>query len=444
MRTRVNPTQAAVDSFVAAFADFERTHAGKPWLAKRRREAIARFAELGFPTTRDEEWKYTDVTPAANLAVAPQFRLDFEPHLNGAAAKLATELPLGDLTSIRLVFVDGHFAAELSNLEGLPAEAEVCSLAAALAADSEVVQEHLGRICDETTEVFTVLNAAFAQDGAFIRVPANLKVEEPIHLLFIATADAPTVTHPRNLFLLGTGAQATVIETYTSTAGGEYLTNAVTEIVCGANAQFEHVKIQLESEAAYHVGTSVVHGSRNTVAASYSINFGGKLVRNNATALMGDQNAEITLNGLVVADGHQVIDNHTTMDHAQPHCNSHEVYAHVLDDHANGIFNGKIFVRLDAQKTDAKQSNRSLLLSRDAQVNAKPQLEIFADDVKCTHGATIGQLDETALFYLRSRGIPETEARNILVHAFASEVIEGIAEEKVREKLEELLIQKLS
>jgi Fe-S cluster assembly protein SufD len=443
MRTTINPTQAAQQKFLAAFEEFDKAVPARPWLAAKRRHAIGRVAELGFPTTRDEEWKYTDITPAVNLAVTPLFQVAYESHVNGSAQKLRAALPFPQLASVVLTFVDGHYAPELSDLSALPSGVEVTSLSQALAADSELVQEHFGRTVDAETEVFTALNTAFAQDGAFIRVPSNTVVEVPIQLVFIGTGEGSTVTHPRNLFLLGNTSEVTVIESYVSSTDAVYFTNSVTEVICGAGAKLEHIKVQLESEKAFHIGTSVVVGSRDTVARSHSINFGGRLVRNNATALMGDQNAEITLNGLVVAGGDQHIDNHTAMDHAQPHCNSHEVYTHVLDGHANGVFNGKIFVRLDAQKTDAKQSNRTLLLSPDAQVNAKPQLEIFADDVKCTHGATIGQLDENAMFYLRARGIPEDGARRILIHAFASEVLEGIDQPEVVETLEGLLHERL-
>lgn len=433
----VSPTQLAVERYRAAFADFEHNHPAASWLAKMRRQAIERFAQTGFPTTRDEEWKYTDITPVANLAVTPIFA----PETNGKAPVWNGELPFADVESARLVFLNGHFSPEHSSLKNLPSEIEVCSLAEAFADDSEVVQEHFGRALGEEADVFAALNTAFAQDGAFIRIPGNVQVETPIHLLFLTTGEAATVSHPRNLILIGANSSATIIETYAG--NGVYFTNSATEIIGGANAQLEHIKIQNESEKAFHIATLHIIAARDSRLKADCLNFGGRIVRNTTNALMGDENAEITLNGLVVANGEQHIDNHTAMDHAQPHCDSHENYAHVLDGHSNGVFNGKIFVRIDAQKTDAKQSNRSLLLSKNAQINAKPQLEIFADDVKCTHGATIGQLDMDALFYLRARGLPETEARKILVRAFAGEVIEAIGNEPLREKLETMLSARL-
>ncbi|MBW3636274.1 MAG: Fe-S cluster assembly protein SufD, partial [Armatimonadetes bacterium] len=410
------------------------------WLAGVRRRAIERFALLGFPTVRDEEWKYTDVTPVANLAVTPIFR----PNLNGDATRISGNLPFGDIAGHRLTFVNGHYAPELSNLQTLPAGVTVSSLAAAFENQNEVVQEHFGKILDAENETFAALNTAFAQDGAFIQIPSNLQLETPLHLLFLTHDEGAPVSHPRNLVLAGDNSSVTLIETYASTDEGVYFTNAITEVIAGKNARVEHIKNQIESPKAFHIATLQIAASRDSWVRSHTVNFGGRLVRNNAIAVMGDEGGEVTLNGLVVGKDAQHIDNHTTMDHAQPHCLSHEHYAHVLDDQSNGVFNGKIFVRLDAQKTDAKQSNRTLLLSRDAQINAKPQLEIFADDVKCTHGATIGQLDEDALFYLRARGIPEIAARNILIRAFANEVLDGIPVEDLREKLEAMLLTRLS
>ncbi|HEX8463393.1 MAG TPA: Fe-S cluster assembly protein SufD [Abditibacterium sp.] len=433
-------TQGAVESYTALFSQFEQQHPASPWLSGVRRHAFERFAALGFPTTRDEEWKYTDITPAANLAATPIFRAE----LNGAAAHISANLPFGDIAGHRLTFVNGHYDAQLSRLTTLPEGVIVQNLAAALNSQNEVLQEHFGQSLDAENETFTALNTAFAQDGAFIHIPANVSLETPIHLLFLTHGDAATVTHPRNLILIGDGASATVLETFASTGEGVYFTNAVSEVVAGSNSRLEHVKTQMESPKAFHVSTLQIGTARDTTLRSHNINFGGRLVRNNAVAVMGNEGCEVTLNGLVIGKDSQHIDNHTTMDHAMPHCLSHENYAHVLDDSSNGVFNGKIFVRLDAQKTDAKQSNRSLLLSGDAQINAKPQLEIFADDVKCTHGATIGQLDEDAMFYLRARGIPELQARNILIRAFANEVLDNIPVEDLREKLESIMLSRLS
>ncbi|RYG65344.1 Fe-S cluster assembly protein SufD [bacterium] len=310
--------------------------------------------------------------------------------------------------------------------------------------EGEVIKANFGKIADIDNETFLTLNTAFAQDGAFVHVLANIEVETPIQLIFLSHSEGANVSHPRNMIVADDFAKVTVIETYASTSSDDvYFTNAITEVVAGKGATVEHVKLQTESDKAFHVGGMQIAANRDSNFRSHNINLGGRLVRNNAVAVMGDENCEVTLNGLVVGKGSQHVDNHTTMDHAMPHCLSHENYAHVLDDSSNGVFNGKIFVRLDAQKTDAKQSNRTLLLSPNAQINAKPQLEIFADDVKCTHGATIGQLDDDALFYLRARGIPENEAKAILIRAFANASLDEIPVEDLREKLEGILFDRL-
>lgn len=434
-------TQNALERFLELADEHARVHSGPHWLGEVRRQAREVVAQ-GFPTVRHEEWKYTDPTPAINLVLTPVA----EKATNGSADHAVTHADLPTFgAGHRLVFVNGRFRADLSQIGDLPDGVELGSLAGAIENESEILPEHFGRYADQN-EVFNALNTLFAQDGAWLRVPARTRIEEPIHVLFWTSgghSSAP-ISHPRNLFLLGESASAHVVETYAGEEGVHGWNNAVTEVALGANANFEHVKVQRESLSAFHFGTLQIAAARDVTATSHCLNFGGRLVRNNSNAVMGDSGCEITLDGLVIADGEQHIDNHTVMDHAHPHCRSWEVYAHVLDGKANGVFNGKIFVRPDAQKTDAKQSNRSLLLSRDAQINAKPQLEIFADDVKCTHGATIGELDENALFYLRSRGVPERAARGILVQAFAAEVLGGVTIESLREELKAEITRRLS
>ena len=434
-------TQTAVEHYVSAFTDFQIDHPAPAWLSTKRRAAMDAFKQLGFPTTRDEEWKYTDITPVANLAATPIFR----PDLNGNAPQIAAQLPFGELKGHRLTFVNGHFAPELSSISDLPNGAIVKTMSSAFNEDSEKLEAHFGKHLDWQNETFAALNTAFAQDGAFIYLADNVKLDDSIYLNFISSGAGETVTHPRNLIVLGKGAVAHVVETYAAANSddGIYFCNAITEVETSDGAQLEHIKVQREGEKAFHVGTFQIQSAENVTASSHCLNFGGRIVRNNSNAVLAAPNSEITLNGLVVGRGSQHVDNHTSMDHAMPHCDSHENYAHVLDDNSTGVFNGKIFVREDAQKTDAKQSNRTLLLSRDAQIDAKPQLEIFADDVKCTHGATIGQLDEEALFYLRARGVPEKNARNILIRAFAAEVFETISQDDLREALEGELNKRL-
>jgi Fe-S cluster assembly protein SufD len=271
-------------------------------------------------------------------------------------------------------------------------------------------------------------------------------LEHPVHLLFVtAGADGEwRMAHPRVLVVLGANSQASIVETYAGPAGARYFTNAVTEIALGEHAVLDHYRIQCEGAAAYHVGAVHVRAQRSATCAAHSISAGAALARNDVVAVLDGDGAECTLNGLYIADGQRLVDNHTTIDHARPHCGSREMYKGILADRARGVFNGKIIVRPDAQKTDAKQTNRALLLSEDAQINTKPQLEIFANDVKCTHGAAVGQLDAEALFYLRSRGMHEGAARQILVHAFAADVLNRLPLDTVRVAIEGRLQQQLA
>lgn len=422
----------ARDRYLTQHEHFLNGRTDAAWLRKLRTRAIETFQTLGFPTTRHEEWKYTDVRPIAAFESAAAL----SPNGTTTPQKWAIE------GTLRLTFVAGRYAPELSQTGELPEGVTVCPLADALSRDSEIVQQNLTRYAAIEEEAFTALNTAFFEDGAFIHVPQNVVVETPIHLLFLAPDG--TASHPRNLVLVGDNSQITIVEEYAgkSTISTGF-TNAVTEVMAGKNAQVDHYKVTHEGDSAFHIATMQVQQGRDCRFASHSITFGGKIVRHQANAIMGGTGIETTLNGLYVGGADQLIDNHTIMDHAQPHCNSHELYAGVLAGSSHGVFNGKIFVRLDAQKTDAKQSNRTLLLSRDAEIDAKPQLEIFADDVKCTHGATVGQLDEDSLFYLRARGINENEARDILTYAFANNILERIQVAPLRERLERDLFAKL-
>ncbi len=424
------------DVYLSAFDRFEPSRAGdKPALRRLRRGAIDRFAAVGFPTLDDEEWRFT---PLAALTRVP-FALA-EP---GAAvtAEALDHAALEAGPCSRLVFVNGHFAPELSSLSALPAGAVVASLAEALAKHPDKVEAHLARYADGEDHPFTALNTAFLRDGAFVSLPPGQAVTEPIHLVFVATSPGKaTVCHPRNLIVAGANSQATLIESYVGLGEDVTFTNAVTEIVLGEGAILDHYKVQRESRTAFHVARTQVQQSRSSKFRSHSLTFGGRLTRNDINAHVGGEGCECTLNGLYLASGEQLVDNHTRIDHAMPHCASHELYKGILDGKARGVFNGKIFVHQDAQKTDAKQTNQTLLLSEEAVIDTMPQLEIFADDVKCTHGATVGQLDPEALFYLRSRGIGSTEARALLTFAFANDVIGRVQVEPLRRRLEESLL----
>lgn len=424
------------DIYLANFAEFEKKlgAGNKSVLHRLRQAAIERFEERGLPTLADEEWRFT---PLASLGKVPYKSAEKE------AVALATlkRACFWFEPCNRVVFVNGFHAPELSSVTKLPEGTAIGSLAEVLRNNSKVVEPHLASHADYQDQAFTALNTAFIQDGAFVSIPKGTVVSEPIHLIFVSTTRGePTVSHPRNLILAGVNSQATIIESYVGFDKDVYFTNAVTEIVAGENAMVDHYKIQRESEDAFHIATLQIHQERNGKFSTHSIALGGGLVRNEVNALMNGEGCECTLNGLYLGKNRQLIDNHTRIEHAKPHCASHELYKGILDGKAHGVFSGKIHVHPDAQKTDAKQTNKTLLLSQDAVINSKPQLEIYADDVKCTHGATIGQLAEEAIFYLRSRGLGKEEARGLLTFAFANDIVSRVKVEDLRRQLEDHLL----
>ncbi len=420
-------------SFLTALE--RRPQGGPRWLEDLRSRGAAKFTALGIPTVRDEEWRFTNAAPLAAIEFAPA-----EP-MSGAAERLNgfayTDAPL------RLVIVNGRFDTTLSRTRGLPPGVQAGSLAVALKDYPDVVQRYFGQLADFTGRSFTALNTAFVQDGAFVHLPEGAILDQPIHIVFVSGADGSRVmAHPRTLVVAGAGSQARIIESYIGAAGETCFTNAVSEIFVGENAGVDHYKVQQESLDAFHIASLHVHTSRSSRFSSHSFALGGRFVRNEVTALLDGEGGDCTLNGLYLADRDRLVDNHTTIDHAKPHNGSHEVYKGILGGTSRAIFNGKIIVRQDAQKTDAKQTNRALLLSDHASINTKPQLEIFADDVKCTHGAAIGQLDEDAIFYLRARGLTYFEARDMLIHAFAGDILDRVKIDALRTALEgELYLQ---
>jgi Fe-S cluster assembly protein SufD len=403
-----------------------------------RRMAIERFATLGFPTLRQEAWRQTNVAPIAQGAFV-------RPEGPEPTVDLSRLEPLAVGAAARLVFVDGRLSARLSTLGELPAGVIVASLAEALEKAPDKVEPWLGQYARFDDHPFVALNTAFLRDGALVWVPRGVVVEKPIHLMFVSSSTG-IVTFPRNLFVTGENSQVTLVETYAGEGayeGGAYFTCPVTELVAGPASVVDHYKLQVESRQAFHMATFQIEAERSCAPSSHSISIGGALVRNDVNAVLAGEGIDCILNGLYLGEGKQVIDNHMRVEHAKPHCASHELYKGVLDGAARSVFNGLIHVHPGAQKTDAKQSNRNLLLSASAIANSNPQLEIFADDVKCTHGSTVGQLDEDAIFYLRSRGIGEEAARSLLTYAFASDIVERIKVEPVRRDLEELLFARL-
>ena len=434
--------------------EFERLPAVPGWLRNLRQRGLSRFQALGFPTTRNEDWHFTSVAPIAERSfrlASVAGRADREEGSDrressrrkadvvnsiGARAADVARFGFGETSWHTMVFLNGTFSEDLSSW--LDGSVLVTSLSHAIDAGNPILEKYLGKIASFEQHTFTALNTAFIADGAVIEVPTETVVEQPIHLVFIS--DGEGVSHPRNLIVAGSHSRATVIESYVSLRDGSYFTNAVTEIAVGEGAHVDHYKLQRESENAFHVGTVQAREERDGRFHSFSFAVGGSLARTNIyTSLNGDA-ATCTLNGLYLTDGSQHIDNQTSIEHIAPNCPSHEIYKGVLDGRSHGVFNGKVYVHPEAQKTDGKQSNNNLLLSPTARVDTKPQLEIFADDVKCTHGATVGRLDELAMFYLNSRGIGPDTARTLLTYAFAADVLETIELEPLRKQLEKMVL----
>ncbi len=425
------------DSYPERFAEFESRVAGRDWawFQPIRRAAMARFADLGFPTTRDEDWRFTSLAPIAQTAFALSADGGVEP-----TRRDLEPFTFPGLACAQLVFVNGQYSPRLSSLRPLPAGVVVSSLAGALTLYPELMEAHLARYADFHHDAFTALNTAFVEDGAFIHIRRGTVLDEPIHLLYLSTKTAaPIITHPRNLIVAGDNSQTIVVEDYVSLGEDVCFSNGVTEAVVGGNGMLSHYLIERESAQAFNVSTLRVQQERSSSVTSHSVLVGGALVRNNVHPVMAGEGGECLINGLFMATGRQHMDNYMKVEHASPHCGSRQFYHGILDGASHGVFHGRIIVHKDAQKTDAKQTNRNLLLSEDAQIDTKPQLEIYADDVKCTHGATIGQINEEAVFYLRSRGIGKEAARALLLFAFAGESLQRMKEEPIRRYLEGLV-----
>jgi Fe-S cluster assembly protein SufD len=435
------PPQKGAEPFLEKFRRFESEPQTPAWLLPLRQNGMARFAELGFPTLHDEDWRFTNVAPLAKLPFKPMS----ESADDAAAAKATLEKSIfAHLPGSRLVFVNGRFQAALSAPGKLPAGVKVASLAAALTTDSAFIEKQLGLFALTDGNSFAALNQAFFVDGGFVHIPAGQTVEEPIQLIFISTAKHSGDTiQPRNLVIAGANSKATVIESYLATDSAAYFTNAVTEIVAGDNAALEHVKFQDEALDAFHLATIAAQLGRASNVSIHSFALGARLSRTNIRTKLAGEGLECILNGLYLTRGEQLADHHMIVEHAQPHCASHEYFNGILDDKSKGVFHGRIYVHPIAQKTDAKQTNKNLLLSDEATADTKPQLEIYADDVKCTHGATIGQLNDESIFYLRSRGLGKDTARQMLIHAFAGEIIARVKHEAVRGRLDQVIWDRL-
>ncbi len=408
---------------------------GPAWLNDLRKSGLARFDAVGFPDTKQEEWRFTNVAPIARIAFKPG---------EIATPEEATQFSFGHDAVCELVFINGHFSQKLSRLSKLPRGVAVRSLAEAH--DLPELPGVLGQHAGINSNPFVALNTAFIHDGAYIHLAKSTALQGPIHLLFFSTGknepnsgkNEPTVSHPRVLVVAEDNVEAQIVESYVGTSG-KYFTNAVTEIVLGNDCRIDHCKLQQESLDAFHIASMEVKLGRATTFVSHAASIGAKLSRNDLNCHMDGQGAYATLNGLVLIKDEQHCDNHTLLDHAQPNCPSHELYKHVLSGKATGVFRGKILVRQIAQKTDSKQNSKSLLLSDDAYMNSQPALEIYADDVKCTHGSTTGPVDEDMVFYLRTRGVGLDAARHLLTYAFAADVTRRMRVEPVRRRLEDFM-----
>jgi Fe-S cluster assembly protein SufD len=410
------------------------------WQLTLRRAGLARFTELGVPTLAHEDWRFTNLTPLTRLPLEPLFDSAVTPEVRDFLARQT----FAKLPGSKLVFINGQYAAELSVLGALPDGVRVANLASVLASDPEFVKAQLGASALTGNNPFTALNQAFFLDGGLVHVPAGLTVAEPVQFIHLSTAEkSGDSIQPRNLVVAGANTRLTVIESYVSMGNTAYFTNAVTELVAGDNATVEFVKYQAEAPEACHIGMIGAHLGRASNVRIHSFALGGKLSRTNIRTHLAGEGLECILNGLYLTRGDQLADHHMVVEHAQPHCASHEYFNGILDGKSKGVFHGRILVREIAQKTDAKQTNKNLLLSDDATADTKPQLEIYADDVKCTHGATIGQLNKESIFYLRSRGIGTDMARRMLIHAFAGEIIERVQCDAAREELDKVVWDRL-
>jgi Fe-S cluster assembly protein SufD len=429
----------ALDSFLQSFKSLEPMWSknGQAWLQPVRRAAVARLADIGFPTVHDEDWRFTNLAPIVRTA--------FQPATGAAATVDAGSLApfvFAGCDCTRLVFVNGQFAPGLSTSPLMPAGVRARSLAQTLADDRAALEPHLARHEDFQQEAFSALNTAFLADGAFVSVPRGRVVEQPIHILYVTVpGSVPVATHPRTLIVTGDDSQVSVVEDFVSLGDGEHLSNAVTELVVGDGSVVSHYLVQRESRQAFHVSTLRGRQGRSSSLTSHTVLLGSALTRRNIHPVLAGEGGECLINGLFMTNGRQHADNYMKVEHVSPHCQSRQVYKGILDGQSHGVFHGRIIVHKDAQKTDAKQTNMNLLLSEDAQIDTKPQLEIYADDVKCTHGATVGQIDEEAIFYLRSRGLAEASARALLLYAFAGDMLQRMKVEPVRRHLERLVTQ---
>lgn len=427
--------------FINNFQIFENQLNGesKSDFNKIRNDAFKNFTNLDFPDSKNEEWKYTNIAPLLSQMFS----------INKVDSKVGKEeiqkYLLKGIDAHILVFINGDFSPEHSAVKDIKDGISIESIKDKLRNNDPELLNHLGKYTNFKDNIFTSLSTAFTNDGTFIKVEDNIISEKPFYILYLTNAQNNSIqTQPRNLILGGKNSQFTIIEHFVSIDDSTYFTNTITEVLAEENSVIDHIKIQEESRNAFHIARMEVEQERSSNFTSHLISLGGKISRNELNSKFNDEGGESMFNGLFLIEDDQLFDVHSKIDHAKPHCNSHEHYKGILDDSSRGVFNGKIMVRKDAQKTNAFQQNNNILLSNEALINTKPQLEIFADDVKCSHGATIGQLDKEARFYLKSRGIGEEAANIILLHAFASDVVNLIKVEAVKNYAEEIITKRIN
>ena len=435
---------SSVSSYLDAFEAFQSNGAsGDPaYLISARRRAIERFGELGFPTARrgNEAWKYTDVGPLAKVP----FRLKDPSSAAQPKSSWLKPFTLGKSGWPRLVFVDGLYSRELSSVPEIAGGVRISNLAEAMVTHSGVVEQHLGKLATYDENGFTALNTAFIHDGAFVHIPRNTSAEDPILLINLSSSNQQDiVSHPRTLVVGEEGSEATIIELHGGVGGGRRWANTVTEVVVGAGAKIDHYRVQRQNTRAFHIATTKAELERDSSYNSVAVDAGAGLARNNLGVLMGGEGSSTNLDGLYLVGTSQHVDNEVIIDHSSPHTTSRELYKGILDGKSRSVFHGSIIVRKDAQKVDARQADKNLLLSEQAEADTKPAFWIYADDVKCGHGAANGQLDENALFYLRCRGLDEATARQMLVRAFASEIVDKIELAPFRSYLDRVVMKVL-
>ncbi len=410
------------------------------WLHSLRQDALSSFLRQGFPTTRQEAWRFTNVAPISKIPFKPA-----NPSLNRLTISDISPYTVCEARCTQIVFLNGFYSESLSTVKYLPKGVQMCSLAEALTHTSDLVKPTLDNSAGYQNNAFIALNTAFMSDGAFVYIPSGTCIKDPIHLLFLSTSHPdPAFATPRNLVLVENNSQVSIVESYAGLGASQYFTNSVTDISVGTNSSVDHYRLQRESDIAFHISSTRVTQAKDSNYISHSLSLGGSLVRSSLDVTLDGNGASCDLNGLYVAKGEQHVDHHTSIDHTKPNCTSRELYKGILDDSSSAVFNGRIIVRKDAQKTNARQANKNLLLSKNSTINTAPQLEILADDVKCTHGATIGQLNEDELFYLRSRGIERNAARTLLTYAFATELLSTVKIKPIQCQIDLVLLNRLA